>query len=115
MNQPTPTPAPLRATPRTKAVAFFVGSSSHALVYAREMQKLERELQDATAAVTGVKELADALTGCASLLLMCRDHFAEGQGMETWAAECIQQVKIAHAALARYQRTATSEKEGEKS
>jgi hypothetical protein len=91
MNQPTPTPAPLRATPRTDAYRHLHGENAED-AYALAEQ-LERELQDATAAATGAKELADALKLAAQRF---RDPSVE------WldAAEDID------ATLARYQRTA---------
>lgn len=49
-------------------------------------------------------DLVNALHGCESMLLMCRDHFAEGPGMTSWAAMCIKEVVQARAAIARCER-----------
>jgi hypothetical protein len=60
MNNPTPTPAPLRATPRTNKRWNLDGDDNAEAAW-KWAEQLEQELQDATAAATGAKELADEL------------------------------------------------------
>jgi hypothetical protein len=95
-----PTPAPLRATPLTDGKACFIRSGSE-VVSADFARQLEHELQDATAAATGAKEMTDLLEA------YLNEPSIDGR-------PCRQDMRgQLRAALARYQRTATTAGEGE--